>query len=213
MRKTQYTLSTAEGRVGYVTSNCAAQFGYIAVSPYVDGSASLQVSQPLPGMIAANLCSEKNELATATSANMSVGKYQIMRCDPGAVMTYKVNIQRDNLYNIGLRYRSSSRSIARLLLDGVVLMDNIELPGTRNAFAVQILKDIELPGGHHTLSFELVGGKVFVMEYNIKRGVREPHVMADDFEEGFSSEWGYKEGNWNIVDGQLEWQDADGWFR
>lgn len=204
MRKTQYTLSTAEGRVGYVTSNCAAQFGYIAVSPYVDGSASLQVSQPLPGMIAANLCSEKNELATATSANMSVGKYQIMRCDPGAVMTYKVNIQRDNLYNIGLRYRSSSRSIARLLLDGVVLMDNIELPGTRNAFAVHTLKDIELPGGHHSLSFELVSGKVFVMEYNIKRGVREPHIMADDFEEGFSSEWGYKEGNWNIVDGQLE---------
>ena len=204
MRKSQYTLSTAAGRVGYATLECTAQFGYIAVSPYVDGSASLQVSQPVPGMIAANLCAEKNEAVTATSGNMAVGRYNLMRCDPGAVLTYNVNIQRTNLYNIGLRYRSTVATTACLLLDGQVLTENIELPATRTSLAVKTLKDIELPGGHHRLSFLFDGGRVFVMEYNIKRGVREPHVMADDFESGFSSEWGYKEGGWNIIDGQLE---------
>ena len=204
MRKTQYTLSTGEGRVGYVTLKSTARFGYIAVSPYVDGSASLQVSQPLPGMIAANLCAEKNEQVAATSASMTVGKYNIMRCDQGAVMAYNVNIQRTGLYNIGLRYRSSTASSARLLLDGEVLMDNIELPTTRSAFVVTTLKDLELPGGHHSLSFELVSGKVFIMEYNIKRGVSNPHTMADNFDADFSDEWGYREGNWNIVDGWLE---------
>ncbi len=39
---------------------------------------------------------------------------------------------------------------------------------------------------------------------HVWRGVAAPHIMADDFELGFSNEWGYKEGNWNIIDGQLE---------
>ena len=204
MRKSQFTLATEAGRVGYACLSQTARFGYIAVSPYVDGSASLQVSQPLPGMIAANLCAEKNELVTTTTATMTVGKYNVMRCDAGATMTYNVNIQRDGLYNIGLRYRSTVVSHAQLLLDGELLMDNIELPNTRSNFQVLTLKDLDLPGGHHRLTFSLVDGRAFVMEYNIKRGVQNPHTMADDFDNGFSDEWGYREGNWNIVDGQLE---------
>ena len=204
MRKSQFTLATEAGRVGYACLNQTARFGYIAVSPYVDGSASLQVSQPLPGMIAANLCAEKNELVTTTTASMTVGKYNVMRCDAGATMTYNVNIQRDGLYNIGLRYRSTVVSHAQLLLDGELLMDNIELPNTRSNFQVLTLKDLDLPGGHHRLTFSQVDGRAFVMEYNIKRGVQNPHTMADDFDNGFSDEWGYREGNWNIVDGQLE---------
>ena len=204
MRKSQFTLATEAGRVGYACLSQTARFGYIAVSPYVDGSASLQVSQPLPGMIAANLCAEKSELVTTTTASMTVGKYNVMRCDAGATMTYNVNIQRDGLYNIGLRYRSTVVSHAQLLLDGELLMDNIELPNTRSNFQVLTLKDLDLPGGHHRLTFSQVDGRAFVMEYNIKRGVQDPHTMADDFDNGFSDEWGYREGNWNIVDGQLE---------
>ena len=204
MRKSQFTLATEAGRVGYACLSQTARFGYIAVSPYVDGSASLQVSQPLPGMIAANLCAEKNEQVSTTAATMTVGKYNVMRCDAGATMTYNVNIQRDGLYNIGLRYRSTVVSHAQLLLDGELLMDNIELPNTRSNFQVLTLKDLDLPGGHHRLTFSQVDGRAFVMEYNIKRGVQNPHTMADDFDNGFSDEWGYREGNWNIVDGQLE---------
>ena len=204
MRKSQFTLATEAGRVGYACLSQTARFGYIAVSPYVDGSASLQVSQPLPGMIAANLCVEKNEQVSTTTASMTVGKYNVMRCDAGATMTYNVNIQRDGLYNIGLRYRSTVVSHAQLLLDGELLMDNIELPNTRSNFQVLTLKDLDLPGGHHRLTFSQVDGRAFVMEYNIKRGVQNPHTMADDFDNGFSDEWGYREGNWNIVDGQLE---------
>ncbi len=204
MRKSQFTLTAGPGRVGYVSLGEPSRFGYIAVSPYVDGSASLQVSQPLPGMIAANLCTEKNEQVAPVSASMSVGKYNVMRCDAGATMTYRVNIQRTGRYNIGLRYRSTVVSHAQLLLDGELLMDNIELPSTRSALRVLTLQDLDLPGGRHDLTFQLVEGRAFVLEYNIKRGVQDPHPMADDFDEGFSPEWGYREGNWTIVDGQLE---------
>ncbi len=204
MRKAQYALTAAEGRVGYASLGQPARFGYIAVSPYVDGSASLRVSQPLPGMIAANLCAEKNEKVSPVSTAMNVGKYYVMRCDAGAAMTYNVNIQRTGRYNIGLRYRSTTLSHARLLLDGELLAPDIELPNTRSAMQVLTLQDLDLPGGQHRLTFELTDGRAFVMEYNVKRGVQNPHPMADDFDEGFSPEWGYIEGNWTIVDGQLE---------
>ena len=204
MRKSQFTLAADAGRIGYASLGRPARFGYVAVSPYVDGSASLKVSQPLPGMIAANLCVEKNEMVTAVSASLSVGKYSLMRLDEGAKLTYNVNIRHSGLYNIGLRYRSTVPSTARLLLDGSVLLDDIELPGTRSTLQVLTLKDLDLPEGHHRLSLELTSGRAFVMEYNIKRGVKNPHPMADNFTDGFSSEWGYREGNWNIEDGQLE---------
>ena len=204
MRKVQYTLSLPAGRIGYASIDSPARFGYIAVSPYVDGSASLHVSQPLPGMMAACLCAEKNDKVTSASNTMSAGRFNTMRCEAGASMTYHVNIQSDNLYNIGVRYRSTAASHARLLLDGNVIIDDIELPATRASFVVSTLKDVHLPGGHHSLTFQLIDGKAFIMEYNIKRGVRNPHVMADNFDEGLASEWGYREGNWNVVDGQLE---------
>ena len=61
-----------------------------------------------------------------------------------------------------------------------------------------------MPEGHHRLTVEVVDGTVNIMEYNIKRGVVNPHQMADNFDEGFSPEWGYREGEWKIIDGQLE---------
>jgi hypothetical protein len=134
---------------------------------------------------------------------MTVGKYNMMRCNPGASMTYAVNIQRDGPYNIGLRYRASSIIHLRLLLDGQPLADAIELPASRST-GVQTIKDIVMPEGHHRLTVEVIDGTINIMEYNIKRGVVNPHQMADNFDEGFSPEWGYREGEWKIIDGQLE---------
>lgn len=203
MRKAQLTVEAAGGSTGYLTRDGAAHFGYIALSPYVDGSASLAVSQPIPGMLAANLCTEANDEVSQVTMNLSAGKYLMMRCNPGASMTYAVNIQRDGPYNIGLRYRASSIIHLRLLLDGQPLVDAIELPFSRST-SVQTIKDVVMPEGHHRLTVEVVDGTVNIMEYNIKRGVVNPHQMADNFDEGFSPEWGYREGEWKIIDGQLE---------
>lgn len=203
MRKCQVNVATSEGRIGYVTRSCAADFSYTAISPYVDGSGILDVSLPLPGMIAANLCTE-SENATATSYGMSIGNAYYMKCAAGSSMTYQVNVQRDNVYNIGLRYRSASVAHVRLLFDGEPVADNVELAATRTTVVVETLKDIPMKQGHHEMTVEVIDGTPFIYEYNVKRGVSNPHVMADDFENGFSPEWGYKEGAWNIVDGQLE---------
>ena len=118
MCKAQFITATLGGKVGYVTRDCAADFGYIAVSPYVEGSAVRSVSLPVPGMLAANLWKEATGEVSATTEDMSAGKYNLMRCSAGASMTYSVNVQRNGHYNIGLRYRSDRQSRVQLLLDG-----------------------------------------------------------------------------------------------
>lgn len=204
MRKFQLSFQVTGGLVGYTTHNCKADFGYIAVSPFVDGNGILAASLPVPGMLAANLCVEASEQVTESSYTMTVGNSRYMKCTAGAVMKYNVNIQRDNVYNIGLRYRCTSNVKVRLLLDGEVLTDDVALKKSGSTVVVQTLRDVSLPGGHHQLSVEVVEGTVNIYEYNIKRGVENPHVMSDDFENGLSEEWGYREGSWNVVDGQLE---------
>lgn len=203
MRKFLLTNIATGGQVGYVSHDCKADFGYIAFSPFVDGSGILSVSLPLPGMLAANLCAEHSADVRATNYAMTVGNATCMRCQAGSTMTYRVNIQRDNVYNIGLRYRSSAAASVRLLLDGTEVA-TAELPSSRSQVVVQTLRDVALPGGRHELTVEVVDGAPFIYEYNIKRGVQNPHVMADNFDEGLSQEWGYREGQWTVADGQLE---------
>lgn len=204
MCKAQFVSAIPGGKVGYVTRNCASDFGYIAVSPYVDGSAIRDVSLPVPGMLAANLWKEARGGVTAMPVAMSAGRYNLMRCEAGAAMTYHINVQHDGCYNIGLRYRSEALSHVRLLLDGQPVTPDIELPSTQSAILVEPINDIRLRGGHHQLTVQVIDGKADIMEYNIKRGVENPHRMADDFDAGVSREWGYREGKWSIVDGRLE---------
>lgn len=204
MRKCQVSMQETGGQVGYATHDSQADFSYIAVSPYVDGSGMLDVSLPVPGMLPANLCTEKTDDVKTSSYTMTVGTSTYLRCVAGSCLKYRINVQRDNVYNIGLRYRSSAVSHVRVLVDGETVADNVELPSSRSTIVVETLKDVPLPGGHHELAFEIVDGSPYLYEYLVKRGVKSPHVMADNFDNGFSEEWGYREGAWNIVDGQLE---------
>jgi len=205
MRKCQLNMQPVEGCCGYRTQGCAADFGYIAVSPSVDGSGMLGVSLPVPGMVAANLCAELSDEAKATNYSMGTGASSYMKCEAGARLTYNLNVQRDNRYNIGLRYRCATAAVVRLLCDGTVVADRVELPPSRSSVVVQTLKDVTLPGGRHTLTVEVVEGSPWIYEYLFKRGVMHPHVMADNFDSGFGEEWGYREGNWTTTaDGRLE---------
>lgn len=203
MRKYVVTSRTPGGQIGYVTDGCAADFDYTAISPYVDGSGILDVSIPVPGILAANLCFDKTDDVKASSYTMTAGSAYYMRGSVGSKMTYRINVQKDNIYNIGVRYRSGVSHI-KLYVDDEVLNGNIELPATRSGSAVYTLQDVPLKEGRHELTIEVIDGTIFFYDYNFKRSVATPHVMADDFNEGFSPEWGYKEGSWNIVDGQLE---------
>ena len=192
------------GKIGYATMECTADFGYIAVSPYVGGSAVRDVSLPVPGMLAANLYVAVDGVVEQTVKEMAVGNYNLMRCTAGAAMSYRINVQRDGLYNIGLRYTSDTLSHLRLLIDGKPLLPSAELDNTCSMTIVKPINNVYLLGGRHLLTVEFMDGRAEIMEYNIKPGVENPHRMADNFDEGLCPDWGYREGKWNIVDGRLE---------
>lgn len=204
MQKFQLNMQETGGQVGYVTHSCAADFAYIAISPYVGGNGILDVSLPIPGMLAANLYAEASGTFSSAAITLPVGHASYLKCRSGNVLTYNVNVQRDNLYNIGIRYQAAGTTQLKISVDGMVVADDVTLPIARNEFVVHTLKDIRLPQGRHQLTIEVVKGMPSIYEYNIKRGVEHPHVMADNFDNGISSEWGYKEGSWSVVDGQLE---------
>lgn len=204
MRKAYLQMADVEGNIGYVCHNTKADFDYIAVSPYIEGNAILSVSQPVPGMISANNCYEVSSDVKQTSYSMTVGSSYYMKCVAGSKLSYKVNIEKESVYNLGLRYRCTADAKVRLLIDDEVVADDVTLVKSGTAFVVQPVRDLHLPGGRHTFTVEVLEGSPFIYEYNFRRGVENPHVMADDFEEGLSDEWGYKEGNWTVVDGQVE---------
>lgn len=204
MRKFQVSVSGVGGTTGYVTHDCAADFGYTAVSPYVDGSASLAVSTPVPGFIPANITVGQEGSIKTSMYSMTVGSSNYLKCTGASRLDYNVNIRHQGPYNIGVCYRTSTDAHIRILVDGEPVTDAEELHRSGSSTVVQTLKDVVLPAGMHQLSVEVVDGTVQFYEYLIKRSVANPRVMADDFENGFGEDWGYIEGNWNIVDGQVE---------
>lgn len=204
MRKYQITTQMHGGKVGYSTQSSTADFSYIAISPYVDGSGILGVSLPIPGIISASMCTEKSDDVRAVSYSIGKGNTNGMKCGAGSKLDYQVNIQKDNLYHLSLTYKSTSEAHIRLFIDGKAVTESRTLPSTHSSIVSEPIYDITLPGGKHTLTLEVIDGQPIICEYLFKRGVISPHAMADNFDNGFSSEWGYREGNWNIVDGQLE---------
>lgn len=204
MRKVSYSGQAEGGYIGYVTHNTTADFAYIAISKYVNGSSIHEQSIPVPGMMAASFYADVEGDVSEVSLALNSGSAYLQKVIAGTALTYNVNIQKDNVYNIGLRYRASEVSHIQLLLDGEAVSDVIELPATSTQLNVVSINDIPLLGGHHQFTVQCIDGTANIYEYNIKRGVAVPHIMADDFENGFGSEWGYKEGNWTIVDGMVE---------
>lgn len=204
MKKCQIIRKTNGGQIGYITHGAAADFSYTAISPYVDGSGIRDYSLPVPGLMAASMCKEKSADVVLTSYGMTVGTSNYLKSATGSKISYHVNIQKDNIYNLGLRYNASATARIRLLLDGKAIANDIELPATNSVVTTMPIYNLSMKGGRHTFSIEVLDGAPSFYEYTFKPGVAHPHVMADNFDNGFSNEWGYREGNWTIQNGQLE---------
>lgn len=204
MHKISAPCAASGGQIGYTTHATRADFGYVAMSPHVDGNAIRERRLPVPGMMAASFYATSQGSVSQTDIPLSSGTAHLVACSKGTALTYNVSIQRDQVYNIGLRYRARHDASIRILLDGKVVSHVITLPATQSDIRVLTASNIPLPGGHHRLTVQMVKGAAQLYEYNIKRGVATPHAMADNFDGGISPQWGYREGTWTVNDGMLE---------
>lgn len=204
MRKAVIETVAEGGCVGYVTDNCKADFSYIAISKYVDGNGIYDVNIPVPGIVAAAHYAETSEGVADEDYSLGWGKCSVVPLNAGKSVSYHLNIQAKYNYNIGLRYRSTKASHVRILFEGNVVADNVELPSTNNAWRVVTVKDVDFISGKRNLTVEMIDGSATLYELNIRRGVKAPVVLSDDFEAGISKDWKYKEGTWTAVDGQVK---------
>lgn len=201
--RTTTTTGEKGGSVGYVSHGCKADFSYIALSPYVDGSGILDVNLPVPGIIPAALCKEQSAGAEREDFALSYGSCEVMHLKQSHWLQYNINVRMKLLYNMGLRYKSSAPAHVRLLAGGVVVKDNVLLPATGNVWSVAPINDIQLTNGRTTLRIEVIDGDVTLYEMLIKRGTATPKTYEDNFDSGISKIWKHTEGLWKAVDGKL----------
>lgn len=201
--RTTITVGEKGGSVGYVSHGCKADFSYIALSPYVDGSGILDVNLPVPGIIPAALCKEQSTGAERENFALSYGMCEVMHLKQSHWLQYNINVRMKLLYNMGLRYKSSAPAHVRLLAGDEVVKDNVLLPATGGAWAVAPINDIQLPNGRTTLRIEVIDGDITLYEMLIKRGTATPKTYEDTFDTSISKIWKHTEGVWKAVDGQM----------
>lgn len=203
MMKGLIRMTPESGRAGYITRNAGGDFSYIAISPYVGGNGILEVSLPVPGLLAADFCTGTSGNVSEHSIGMDVGSSDYLKCGKGSVMNYNINVQRDNVYNIGIKY-SSDGAVLRLRSGDETVADSIMLPATDSDICVYAEKDVFLKEGRSRFTVEVLDGTVSLYEYNFKRGMEKQRAFSDDFNEGIGSDWGYIEGEWRVSDGMLQ---------
>lgn len=192
------------GKAGYVSHATGADFSYIAISPYVDGSGILDVNLPVPGILPAALCKTQSTGVRREQMTLSYGQCEVMGLGAGGWIELNINSRLKYTYNMGLRYKSSAPARVRLLAGGSVVKDDIVLPSTGGVWMVAPINDFQLPARNTTLRVECVEGDVSLYELLIKRGTSTPKTYADDFESGKSSIWKHTEGVWTVTDGWLK---------
>jgi hypothetical protein len=219
MQKAALTSQLAGGRIGYMTNESKANFGYIAFSNKVNGSGIFDVYKPIPGTIEAvhyNTGGEGvgyYELTPGNAggkyirednvdiSNCSEGGYAISSIQAGEWYAYNVNTRYPLTYNAGIRYASTQNSSFRILQDDKVLSDNIELPSTGGVWKTVIVKNLNLTNGYHTLKIEAISGEFSLYDMQFDLALNTPLTKEDNFDSGFTG-WYYSDGTWETRSGQ-----------
>lgn len=194
--------AATSGYVGYATHGTTAQFGYIAHSPYVDGSALTATYLPVPCRLAANHTVDTD--ASTADITLSYGVAHALKMNAGNHATYNINARAKTVYNMGLRYRSSADAKVRVLVNNAVVIDEVTLPATKSVWNVLTLKDISLAGGHSVMRIEVIEGSIDLYEIDARTGSTITDVMTDNFDTTISKDWKHKQGTWTVEDGWLK---------
>lgn len=213
LKATRTVAGLGGGKIGVSTLEDNAQFGYLAFTNHVDGSAIFDFAKPIPGTLEAahyNMGGEGVGYHDTTPGNAggyraddvdlaanAEGGYAITDNATGEWYQYNVNVQAAGPYHLGLRYATAAvGSQVRLKCDGVDVSGVVSLPATGAArWRTFTLQNLTLPAGYHTLRLETVTGGFDFYTLQFTTAASSPQA-ADDFNFGYSSGWNYADGNW-----------------
>lgn len=221
--ETKTSTRLGAGKVGYLSCDDEANFGYIAVSNKVNGSGIFDAYKPIPGTIQAvhyNSGGEGVGYHDTTSGNAG-GKYVRndnvdIRDNPeggenigwngtGEWYKYNVSIQANGTYNLGLRYATTyAGTQVRVWLDNADVTGAVTLPSTGgwDNWRTYTIKGLNLTAGNHTLKMETVTGEFDFYTLQFKAADNASFAKTDNFASAFSGDWNWSGGNWAIENGE-----------
>ncbi|MDD4991660.1 MAG: family 43 glycosylhydrolase [Paludibacter sp.] len=223
MQKAALTSNLAGGKVGYMSSWSHADFGYIAFSNKVNGSGIFDIYKPVPGSIEAVHYINGGEgtgytdLTTGNTGgkyirndnvdirDCSEGGFAITSNQTGEWYKYNVNVKSTGIYNLGLRYATTSAtSQVRIWQGNTDLTGTITLPTTGgvNTWQTFTVKGLSLTSGFQTLKVETVTGDFDFYKMQIEEADNSVVTKTDEFTNSFSSDWNYTDGTWAVTGGQ-----------
>ncbi|HDS07375.1 MAG TPA: T9SS type A sorting domain-containing protein [Bacteroides sp.] len=209
------------GKIGYITSGCRGEFGFIAFSNKVNGSGTFDVYKPVPGKLPAmqyrtggedigyhkvNPSGEPDRNVRRDEADLipvPLGGYALESLEAGDWFSYRINVELDRLYNINLVYATGQDDCKiRWLLDGSSHTDAIDLPSTggNDRWRSFLIKDTELPQGFHTLRLEVIGGTFHLYHMEFVKANNASFDNTISFDGSFGTNWKYEDGDWQIID-------------
>jgi xylan 1,4-beta-xylosidase len=218
LKETKTNAGLGAGKVGYLSCDDAANFGYIAVSNKVNGSGIFDLYKPVPGTIEAVHYNSGGEGVGYhdTTAGNAGGKYtrndnvDIRDCTEGGEnigwnstgewYKYNVSVKSTGTYNLGLRYATTyANSQVRVWVDSTDVSGVVTLPATGGWDNWQTfdIKGLNLPAGNHTIRLETVTGEFDFYTLKFYQADNSPINIVDTFTNGFSNAWNYSDGNWS----------------
>ena len=202
MQKAAISHSLKGGKIGYTTSRCRANFGYIAFSNKVNGSGIFDIYKPIPGIIAAV---HHNAGGEGLTVNCSDGGNATV-CNPGDEHKYNVNVKKDGWYHLELRYFSAGTAQIRIWQGDTDLTGIVGLPATysQTSWRSTTIEGLKLPAGFQTIKIETVNGSFHFYEMRFEEADISDKTLSDSFDTAFNPNWNYSDGNWGILSGEAE---------
>lgn len=209
------------GRIGYLSSQNHAGFGYIAFSNKVNGSGTFNVFKPLPGKLPAVQYNRGGEgvgyhkkVPSGWTENIlrtdeveivesSLGGYALASLGTSDWFDYNVNVKQDKKYNVEIIYATDQDDCKlRILADGSDMSGTVDLPSTGgiNKWGSYLVKDLSLTVGYHSIRIEIISGGLHLYSMEIVIADNSSFNKVINFDGSFGSGWNYADGSWLIQD-------------
>jgi len=221
MYKGSRTANLGGGKIGVLTEDTHADFGYTAFSNDVNGSSAWEAYKPIPGAIEAVHYMKGGEGVAYhdTTANNIGGAY---RSDAGDIRVnseglfnlgwnqtgewykYKVNVESSGYYDVDFRMATTMNGVQIRLWDGTTDLTgivNVPNTGDWDNWRTVSKKRIYLNAGQRELRVEFVTGEADFsrMTFAKNAGVT---AMSDNFNDGNDDGWTRFEGTWAVEGGE-----------
>ena len=213
MKKAEVPIQSDGGKLGLISYQSEAAFGYCALTNKVDSRSTFDAYKPIPGILQAihynsdgmnagyhemNLLTEDNFRGDSAQITAVGDSYALGHVVSGNWYKYKINVGYSSDYLVGINYASEEECELRFSYEGELIGDEVVLPSTGglNNYQTSVSFPFYFDQGLHSIKVEVVSGSLFLKQFEFDRWEN-----TESFGEGFDTDysaWNYVDGGWTI---------------